>query len=52
MFGQEGDVLSVFLSRVDLAILVLAELDNSNAEVILDQTAACVYKLLQNFGNK
>ncbi|MBF0207827.1 MAG: four helix bundle protein, partial [Oligoflexia bacterium] len=40
--------ISLASIREAQAILVLAELDNSDAEVILDQTAACVYKLLQN----
>ncbi|MBF0209022.1 MAG: four helix bundle protein [Oligoflexia bacterium] len=32
------------------SIIILASLDGCEAEIILDQTAACIYKLLQTFG--
>ncbi|MBF0316303.1 MAG: four helix bundle protein [Oligoflexia bacterium] len=36
--------------REGQAVIILANLEGCDAEIILDQASACVYKLLQTFG--
>ena len=42
--------ISMASVREAQSILILAKLEGCEAELILDQAAACIYKLLQNYG--